>query len=629
VKGRTMPARRLPASLAIALATVASLMHPVLTGPSPAAAHTGFTSIDDNADADRTATINGTTMKIRVLRPSSGKPANGWPLVVYMAGDFTNRCANVNETSTRTSWYTRKQMAEHGFAVLSFNARGYPANFNAGAPLQSSTTSGCNGAEDAADALDDSGWDLAGPNDKQDIDDLIEWAVNSYTWSGCSSACIDGSQVGIFGAGLDARKALHMAVPVTTNPQFNARVKGVVAVGYGEWTVRNLKDVSSDGAATPAFRDVDQGLRYWLPDANSGYWSAADPAVEQHTTELTAAQYLNTAVPAATTTWLDDRAIVDDDETTADGDPRVDKAGLITDVPVFMANSFLDGELGITTATLAYNKLATPNKYLYLGPCGSTYAHLSSTDTGPCLTTTNGPNLREKVHAFLDRHVKGLTATSVGGPIFYAVPPASNPRSSDNWTVQTDSDGVWPPPGSTSTYCLGTDGGWYAAATCAEPTGTVSYSNLMPTTTVPSMGFCSASNYGTNEQATYTSPVLTGKMIGLEMDFWLLSSSTRSQVYVDVFDVDNATGSETRIWQGTAQVVPTARNVAPLTGVHYKFKPGGNAWTLASNHKIRIKIAAAYRTGFVQELLPATYYVWHDDYDNGTAPAKVSVTWAT
>ncbi|HEX2039305.1 MAG TPA: hypothetical protein VHF47_06190, partial [Acidimicrobiales bacterium] len=335
-------------------------------------------------------------------------------------------------------------------------------------------------------------------------------------------------------------------------------------------------------------------------------------------------EYLNDTVADSTKTWFDDRAIVDDDvlDTPADQDPRVDKAGLIT-MPVFMANAFLDGDAGIATATLAWNKLATPDKYLYLGPCGSSYSHLPS-GTGPCLSSTNAPNLRNKVHAFLDRHVRGDTTVSVGGSVHYAIPPATNPLSSDNWSVQTGS--TWPPDGSSSTYCIGVDGTWHDAATCAEQTGTREISNSV--TATPQTGFCVGSTYGATEKAEYTSPVLPGKMVGLEMDFWLLSSSTRSQVYVDVWDVDNATGGETRVWQGTAQVVPTARNVSPLTGVRYKFRPGGNAWTFAANHKIRIKITANYKSAFAQELIPATYYIWHDYYNNG-APVKVTVTWAT
>ena len=625
-----MHLRRLTGCLTLALA--ASATYPVVTGSPPAAAHSGFTSIDDNGAADRTVTnINGTTVKVRVLRPSTtaSKPANGWPLVVYMAGDLKNRCANVNETSTRPSWYTRKQMAADGFAVLSFNARGLPANYNAGDNPSSSTTSDCDASADAQDALDDSGWDVAGPNDKQDIDDLIEWAVASYSDPvGCPNPCIDGTQVGLFGAGMDARKALHMAVPAATNPQHNTRVKGVVAVGYEELTVRNLAALSSDGGAPAAFRDVDSGLWGYTPDMHVGYMSRSDPSVATNLMELARAKYLNESVGTTTTTWLDSRAIVDDDEVTTDGDARVDKAGLITSMPVFMANAFLDGDAGIATATLAYNKLATANKYLYLGPCGSSYAHLD-TGTGPCLATTNAPNLRNKVHAFLDRHVRNDTTVTVGGPVHFAMPPATSPLSSDNWAVQTAS--AWPPPGSSSTYCVGTDGNWYAAATCAEPTGFRSISNVVSTT--PQGDFCLGATYGPTEKTEYTSGVLPGKMVGLEVDFWLLSSSTRSQVYVDVFDVTPATTttpeSETRIWQGDAQIVPTARNVAAYTGVHYKFRPGGNAWTIPANHKIRIKVAANDKGSFAQELIPATYYIWHDDNADGTAPFKVTVTWAT
>ncbi|HEX2039835.1 MAG TPA: hypothetical protein VHF47_08915, partial [Acidimicrobiales bacterium] len=339
-----MHIRRLSGCLVLALAALAV---PPVVSPTPTAAHAGFTSIADDAAADRTATINGTTMKVRVLRPSTSasKPAGGWPLVVYMAGDLKNRCANVNETInstgvvTRPSWYTRKQLAADGFAVLSFNARGYPAPYNAGVNPSTSTTSGCDALEDAKDAIEKSpgvpentGWDIAGPLDKQDVHDLIEWAVASYTDPNCASPCIDGSKVGILGAGADSRRALHMAVPLSANPQFNQRVMGVVAVGYEELAVRNLKDLSSDGAVTPTFRKVDQGLWPYAADMHVGHMGRTDASVATNVNELLRAEYLNDTVADSTKTWFDDRAIVDDDvlDTPADQDPRVDKAGLIT-----------------------------------------------------------------------------------------------------------------------------------------------------------------------------------------------------------------------------------------------------------------------------------------------------------
>ncbi|HEX2039826.1 MAG TPA: CocE/NonD family hydrolase [Acidimicrobiales bacterium] len=611
-----MLARRQAASLGAALA-VAALTYPIATGPAPAAAHAGppYTSIADSATADHTVTgLNGTTMQVRVLRPStdSARPASGWPLVVYMAGDLKNRCANVNESSTRTSWYTRKQMAEHGFAVLSFNPRGGPANHNAG--VVSTGTTDCTTGGDAKDmteksagTTEDTGWDLGGPNDKGDVKALIDWAVANYTWSGCTTSCIDGDKVGLFGYGaVDGLKSLLMGVPNPPNAQYSSRVKGIVTVGYEEYTIRNLAAVSSDGTN---FREVDQGLRPETPEFATGTFGWADPSVYEHTTQLLADKYLNTAVPDTTTTWLDQRTVLSDNAS-------VDKAEEIT-TPVFMANAFLDDGAGTTTATLAYNKLGSANKYLYLGACGSAYSQISATSLGPC-QGTNAQRLRDKVHEFLDRHVRGDTAVSVGGPVFWAVPPATSPLSSSDWGAPaTDTQAQWPPAsvGSGTTtldYCLGSDGKFYdgLCSVALQPTANRTIQNVLGADNSPAaFAFCAGANTtydAATESVSYETSAATAeyKMIGFQADISMKSNTSRLQAYVDLFTVD-ANNVETRVWQGSSQVVPVKRDGTAGTIYRFKFRPAGTAWTIPIGHRVRVKIAANYKRGFAQELLPA------------------------
>ena len=619
-----MHARRLPVFLALALA--ASAAYPAATPSRPASAHSGWTSVADNGTADYSPTINGTTMQVRVLRPSTAAPTTaGWPLIVYLAGDLKNRCANINENATRSSWYKRSEMAAHGFAVLSFNARGMPTSYSAG--VNPSGTADCNATQDAEDAVNDSGWDLGGPVDKDDIKDLIAWAVANYNPTGCAATggvCIDSTRIGLFGfGGIQGLTTLLMGVPGppghATHPGPNAQyvedVKGIVSVGYEEWTVRNLTALSNDGAGTPAWRDVDQGIRPFLPDMHRGDWSHADPSVLFNTSEYLADKYLNTSVPSTTATWLEDRTVVDDNA-------AVDKAQEIT-TPVFLANAFLDGDAGTGTATLAYNKLGSTDKYLYLGPCGSAYTQLSSAASGPC-KATNATRLQDKVHAFLDRHVKGDTTISVGGPVFWSVPTATDPFGTGDWgALATDVVAQWPPASTASTvftleYCLDSAGEWHdgLCSTVAngtgvglQDTGNRTLSNVVgpPIPGNPSPhAFCTGTTYGASEVVTYDSGTDTTadyKMIGFEADLWMKSDLTRLQVYADLFTVDGS-NVETRVSQGDAQIVPVKRNGVANTLYQFRFKPTSSAWTLKAGHKFRVKIAANYKKSFAQEFVP-------------------------
>ncbi|HEX2038423.1 MAG TPA: CocE/NonD family hydrolase [Acidimicrobiales bacterium] len=613
-----MHAHRLSALAAMAL--LASVASPVVTGTAPVSAHTGppYTSITDNGGADISPapTINGTTMQVRILRPSTAAPAGGWPLVVYMAGDLKNRCANINENATRASWYTRKQMAEHGFAVLSFNARGLPAQYNAG--VNPTGTSGCTTLDDAKDAIDDSGWDLGGTNDKADIKGLIDWAVANYNPTGCATtggACIDGDKVGLFGFGsVQGLTSLLMGVPNPPNAQHSSRVKGIVSVGYEEWAVRDLTALSSDGAGN--WREVDQGIRPWLPDMHRGDWSHADPSVLSNTSEFLADKYLNTAVPGNVASWLDERTVVHDN-------PSIDKAQEIT-TPVFLADAFLDDGAGASMTTLAYNKLGSTSKYLYLGACGSAYGQLASTASGPC-KDTNATNLQNKVHAFLDRHVKGDTLTTVGGPVWWSVPPGVDPLGTGNWGEASDAIAAWPPSTNpldayTIEYCLDGAGEWHSSLCSAVTDGTGAdlqdtndrtISNVVGASNTNPHAFCTGATYGSSEVVSYTSGVdntADYKMIGFEADLWMKSDLTRLQVYADLFTVDGA-GVETRVTQGGGSIVPVKRDGTANTLYRFRFKPVGAAWTLRAGHSVRLKIAANYKKAFAQEFVPTNAIV--------------------
>jgi hypothetical protein len=610
---------------------------------APPAARGQLTSRPDDRSADVVPlpTINGIPMRVRVLLPDAPAPPRGWPLIVYVAGDFTNRCANVNESPTRESWYTRRQMVEHGYAVLSFNARGYPAARHAG--RNPTGTSGCDALEDAGDAIDDTGWDAGGPLDRGDLEGLIDWAVASYDpdrggddCATSASPCIDGERVGLFAYGLDALEALAMGVPDQSSEPGRSRVKAIVAIGYQELFLRNVAAISDDGAG--AFRRLDLGLRPLVPDMHIGYLAShAHMDVGTRTMEILRSEYLGEALPQPAADWAGARALLDDD-------PAIDKVGDIA-VPTFFVHALFDPEAYNVTATLAHGRLGAdvkpePNteSYLYLGACGTTYPQLGPGVTGPCdaNASANATHLRDTIGAFFDTHVSGAPARPIGGKVFWTIPPARTPFANDAWTVAVDPDVGWPPEPdehngiTTSTYCLGGDGSWLAGACDAVEQDPTPRAVANVVATLPFTDVCTPQKYALNEVASYTSgPAETEvTMLFLRADVSVASTSSRVQLYADLYTVD-AAGTETRVWQGSAQIVPVKRDGAASTVYRFRFVPSGAAWTLARGDRLRLalasraKVAAAFGTVHAQELVPATYTIHHaDDH-----PAQLTIVW--
>jgi hypothetical protein len=274
IRGRRVQSRK-PARVAgrrarLALFSVAlGFLLPLAFPATPAYA---YTINDDDATADIADRINGVPVLTRVLRPTTGT----FPLVVYLAGVGSSRCDDINQP---TSWLSRADLAAQGYVVVSVNPRGMP-----GSAAVTQCAGGTQGTwnSDAADGLDDSGYDLSGPTDLQDISSLITWAIN-----GCNGSCsgaVDPNKIAIIGQNADATRALLM-------PGFDSRVDAVVPVAFGQ-PMRNLVNVSSDGAGTPAFRSVDLGYGGGLWDSNQGYFGHADPSVMTNYAETLRQAYL-------------------------------------------------------------------------------------------------------------------------------------------------------------------------------------------------------------------------------------------------------------------------------------------------------------------------------------------------
>lgn len=457
--------------LLTAVALTAGLLTPLSVGVSPAAAHGTYTSITDSdtADVSSDPTINGIPMKVRVLRPTQTKPTGGWPVIVYMAGLNRNRCANINEYkdlagNNIASWYTRKALAEHGYAVISFNPRGMPASQFAGANAFGGSGSGCAAAADAVDGTNDSGWDFAGPTDKADVSALIDWAVANYTYSGCSSGCLDGTKVGLVGEGYHGLLAWLM-------PAYDSQVKAVVPIGTSH-LVRNVKNISKDPTAD-VHRPVELG---WdtlnMADSHAGQWGLSDPSVMAARETLVRTRHLNPGYPAqnatgainvstdpkkltvvtgttfsgsdvgvgieipgagpsgatltttidgvvnATTVRLTDAASTTVSSKTVTWSTAAWAAKTFHDArtvlddddavdkahsittPIFVVHGFLDGAASTAADTEAYNRIPGSNTEKYL--------YLGACGAFPAPCRTNDANaLQDKVHRFLDRNVRG------------------------------------------------------------------------------------------------------------------------------------------------------------------------------------------------------------------------------
>jgi hypothetical protein len=333
--------------------------------------------------------------------------------------------------------------------------------------------------------------------------------------------------------------------------------------------------------------------------------------------------------------WEEARVVLDDALS-------VDKARLLgtTGAPaVFVVHGLLDQRANPAPDILAYNKIPTTNtsRYLFVGPCGA---------GAPC-GTNNATKLRDKVKLFLDRWLNLNTGTTVGGPIFFTVPAkawdhdsnATTPRiiPTDNWgtagdgTPQVDSDGVWPPPlVATETRCFLNNGTLTAVGGC----GSVSTSEAAQSITNPKplepygtacacltgvLGY--STTPGDDEFHTYTTAAVGNdgashdrQLVGVTAFVHLSSTTTRTQVQLDAYEVPVVGGvekPETRIWQGSAFVVPVARNQGANTVVRVVFKPGGSAWRFDQASKLRFRIASRFMDVNGAEPLAATYSIKH------------------
>lgn len=346
--------------------------------------------------------------------------------------------------------------------------------------------------------------------------------------------------------------------------------------------------------------------------------------------------------PAA---WFDQRTIVDDDN-------AVDKAHLLTTQKVFFVAGFVDGEAGTLSSIEAWQKVKAVNSeaYLYLGDCGAYPA--------PCGSTNRGW-LQTKVIAFIDKHLKGAGG-SLGGPVFYLVPSKSSGSAppladgtwvpSDTWTtggVPSEAT-TWPPAASgTYTYCLGSNEAWSSGAAdgnCAPPVGGTSTRSIALRNDITVSGtnvtdawraFCLCQLHypigyaasGTPEVVKYDLPTSEGndaRMIRFEADVRVHSTTSRQQVYLDLYEVRGTT--EIPIWHGSARTVPTARHQLSNGSnlLRFKFQPSGSAWTFDAGSTLRLKIATNNRNLFASELVTGTTTVVH----GSTTPFKFAITWA-
>lgn len=531
----------------------------------------------DNSTADSTVTssLDGlTTLRVRVLKPTTTPPSGGWPAVIYMTGSSTSRCNDIN-------YYTRAQLAADGFVVVSFNGRGWPGGgVNSAACGESSA--------EMADTLNDSGWDGSGPNDKQDVKDIITWVINNQP--------VNPAKIGAMGASYNGQRTYLL-------PAFDSRIAAIIPIDAPTMGLGNVASISDRPAAENSYGSLTSYLH-----ANAGWFGHSDPSVLSNVSEATRTRYLGLTVPTATQTWFDDRTVLDDNV-------NLDKAHLIT-VPTFVVHGLLDNTINPSQAIEAWKKIpaSTPNqKYLYLGACGH---------GAPC-ATNNATALRDKLHGFLDKHLRG-SAVTMGGPVFYAIPPVT--QASDNWTVQQASS--WPPPelpGSPQTLYLRAGN----ALSGTAPTTSEAADTMTNNTWANSVGdSCAATSYGTGEYVAYTSTDVASqnlKLAQVDADLTLSSSTTRLAVVADLWEVTPAGVDVARVWKGTSFVVPTARGQAANTHVRFKFVPSGNAYTVASGNKLRLKIATNYRGYFAPEPYPGTYSIYH----TSTEPSKITLHWAS
>jgi predicted acyl esterase len=540
-------------------------------------AHAGCSSSTDSTSADATWTpASGVALTARVLYPTACG-TGPWPLMLYMQGSLSSRCDNIN-------WLTRSQLAALGFVVVSFNGRGFP---NGDSALT------CTPDTDAVDALNDSGYDSSGPNDKLDAKNVIDWAIN-----GCSSLCtgkVDGENVGVIGYSYNGLRTYLL-------PSYDSRIDAIVPVAAP--TTSLLGSVNAISDRPPAEPSSAAATAYL--HGNFGYYGHADPAVHTAMADAIRTRYLGLTPTTTTQAFIDARTVLDDDA-------NVDKAHLIT-TPTLVVAGFRDQTVNPTAQIETWKKLPTGNKYLYVGACGH-FAWCRSNDQ---------TLLRSKVHDFLDKYLKS-SSVNLSGPVFFVTPP----QSDVDWGALTNAPG-WPPtpvPNTPQTWYLRSNNTLnQTAPSTSESADTISNPvwgspNSVATACEPTTGYASGEfvPYTTNASIA----VQTAKLVQVEADLWLSSTTDRLQVMVDVFRV-SPTNVETRIYQGASIVVPTARGQVPGTHVRFKFRAGGSGMTFTQNDKVRIKVASHFKGRYAPEPYPGNYSIYHTTNE----PSSVKLHWA-
>jgi predicted acyl esterase len=551
----------------------------------PASAQGNHTISADNTSGDVTISVpGGDTMTFRILAPTDTPvPPAGWPMIIYKMGHGAVRCADQD-------YLTRAQLAAAGYAVFSVTGRGFPTRDVA----QSTANAGnCGSLADLmGDALNDSGNDFFGPLAVSDVSAIIDWAAANTTG-------VDTGHVGIIGHSLDGPLAPLAA-------KADSRIKAAVESAGLTMGLKgnNVSAVSNKPLAS-------FGYNYSFLGGDLGYEGHYDPSVETNIEAWSRERYLEQAHSSGTMAWMNARTVVDDDTT-------VDKAHLIT-TPIFVVQGFRDMLVSTENALQMYAKLPAGNKYLYVGACVNHYNTCRSNDA---------TYLRDKVIKFFDKYLYGST-TAVGGPVFYCVPANDYVNNDCGATATT----TWP-PSSAFTVPLYLRGSGVtpnlneSAPTTSETAETINHPFRLTLTDEA----CTTTTYSAGEYATYTSNALTatGKMVSVDADLYMSSTTERMQVFVDLFEV-TSTGVEKPVWPNipgsntlATQIVnvPTSYNTTPGTHVRFQFKPATIGYTVPVGSKLRVKIASNLRRAFPTEPLPATFSIYHSN----TEPSSVKFT---
>ncbi len=567
----------LRARLCLALILIAAGLTTVVTHPVPAAAHSGCTSSTDGTSADATWTPGtGVSLTGRVLYPT-GCGTGPWPLVLYMQGSNSSRCDNIN-------WMTRSQLAALGFVVVSFNGRGFP---NGDSALS------CTSATDMTDALNDSGYDASGPNDKLDAKNVIDWAI-----AGCSTLCtskVDSANIGVIGYSYNGTRTFLL-------PAYDSRIDAIIPVAAPTTSMIGAVNTISDRPpAEPSSATPTAYLH-----GNFGWYGHADPTVHTAIADAIRTKYLGLTPSSTTQTFFNDRTVLDDSA-------AVDKAHLITK-PTFVVAGFRDQTVNPTAQIQTWKKLPTGDRYLYVGACGHS----------AWCRTNDQTTLRNKVHDFLDKYLKASGA-SLGGPVFFVTPP----QTDVDWGALTSATD-WPP-----TEVAGSPQTWYLRSSNLLSLTAPSTSEAADNMSNPVWGSpssvataCDATlGYSTGQFVQYTTDQAVAasilKLVEVEADLWLSSTTDRLQVVVDVFRV-SPTNVESRVFQGASIVAPTARGQAAGTHVRFKFRAGGAGMTFTLNDKVRIKVATHFKGQYAPEPFPGTYSAYHTTSE----PSSVKFHWA-